>query len=379
MGRGAAGDVGGAVAGGAGRFVMRFLDGDCPRDGHHHDGGGNNRLALRHLERAIGRDHVRAGRGLPSDHLAPRGVKPAAGGWSRGSARRGSLVRPLTAALGQECDRRLRPRRETSQGWTHSGRAACEGAPHLHGGLLDGGYVVRVRLLARHRLGSSGAARGVDVRPHVRVAQRDDELRNLGGWIDRHLDAIDARGALGSALRILQLELFPDLEKAELTAHGDLGGVGVLDLGSHRRRETVDVQAHLGPGLGRREPRTRAVRGAAFQSADTLERADTFGVHVGETDGEFAAVLRPLRPGDFTRREDALPCIPVEAARYGLTRFRQVRRAKQHPFLGDVHGPRLERRPHRPAHFDQRLERHPRRSGRPAILAAHLFLRHPGR
>ncbi len=352
--------------------MVRLLERDGADDRGEHDRARQHGLSLEHdaLGALRGRRALFGRAFVAAAHAAAGGVAPAAPGGRRGPAH----GRPLFAMLlREERHHGLRALCEPLDRGTDARQVARDRALHHRGRLFDGGEIVDDRRRAR---GGRPALRGLDSGDgglHVGIAQGHDELRDVRRRIDGHLDAVDVRGSLVAALRVLELELAPDLQEAEVAAHGDRCGARVTDLGAHRRGEPVDVQTHLRP----RENLGSGAHGG--NAADALERIDALRVHVGEANAELSALVGSLRPDDLARGEDALTRAPLEPAGQRLSLLGQIGRSKVHPVFGDVHGLRFERRPERTPNLDQPVERQPRRSGRAAILGVHFFLRRPPR
>ena len=100
---------------------------------------------------------------------------------------------------------------------------------------------------------------------------------------------------------------------------------------------------------------------------DSTERFGARRVEVDEAQPELAAAVAFFAPHHLALRGDLAARARVEAAEQRLADLGQVGRAKVHPFVGHVHGLRLERRPERGRNLDERLERNSRCAWRAAI------------
>ena len=99
---------------------------------------------------------------------------------------------------------------------------------------------------------------------HVVVAERDDQLGDLGSAVDLDVDAIDVRGALAAAIDVFELEGSSDPQELEVRADQELAVGGSANARLHGRSEAVDVEANAGAGIrfgmGRDWPHRRSAR-----------------------------------------------------------------------------------------------------------------------
>ena len=216
---------------------------------------------------------------------------------------------------------------------------------------------------------------------HIVVAERDDQLRDLGSAIDLDVDAIDVRRALAAAIDVFELEGSSYPQELEVRSDQELALGGSANARLHGRSEAVDVEPNAGAGIRFGVGRTRRIgaRLAAVDAAHVPEGGSAGPVEVGEANAELTAP-RAFAPPDHVGLGSDLLGRRSEAAKERLTDVGEVRGTELHARRGEIHPLSFEGGTgvHLSADFDDCFERDSLGLGIATIfMNAHRFLQ-PG-